>query len=73
MSWNLPPEDLLELKYAPSIWRVQKTVIWMLRMAILGHIAIASLKNLAARFHRLLAEPPRKRKKQVQYPLRTLS
>jgi hypothetical protein len=73
MSWNLPPEDLLELKYAPSIWRVQKTVIWMLRMAILGHIAIACLKNLAARFHRLLAEPPRKRKKQVQYPLRTLS
>jgi len=73
MSWNLPTEDLLDLKYAPSLWRVQKTVIWMLRMAILGPIAITCLKSLAARFHRLLAEPPRKRPKQVQYPLRALS
>jgi Transposase DDE domain len=67
------PEDLLDLQYAPSIWRVQKTVIWMLRMAIMGHIAIEYLKSAGARFHRLLAEPPRKRKKQVQYPLRALS
>jgi len=37
------------------------------------NLAIECLKNLAARFHRLLAEPPRKRKKQVQYTLRTLS
>jgi hypothetical protein len=39
----------------------------------LGHIAIECLKTADARFHRLLAEPPRKRKKQVQYPLRALS
>jgi hypothetical protein len=45
----------------------------MLRMTILGHFALASLKSAPARFHRLLAEPPRKRKKQVQYPIRALS
>jgi hypothetical protein len=73
MSWNLPPEPLLELKYAPSIWRVQKIVIWMLRMAILGPTPLAHLKKADPRFHRLLAEPPRKRKKQVQYPFRALS
>jgi hypothetical protein len=73
MSWNLPPEDLLELRYAPSIWRVQKIVIWMLRMAVLGQTALAYLKKVGTRFHRLLAEPPRKRKKQVQYPFRALS
>ena len=73
MSWNLPPEDLLELKYAPSIWRVQKIVIWMLRMAILGKTDLADLEKAGVRFHRLLAEPPRKRKKQMQYPLRALS
>ena len=73
MSWNLPPEDLLDLEYAPSIWRVQKIVIWMLRMAILGHTALAYLKKADVRFHRLLAEPPRKRKTQMQYPLRALS
>ncbi len=59
-------KDLLDLKYAPWTWRVQKTVIWMLA-------ALTCLKSLAARFHRLLAEPPRKRKKQVQFPLRGLS
>ena len=40
----------------------------------LGHIAQSEcLKTADARFHRLLAEPPRKRKNQVQYPLRALS
>jgi hypothetical protein len=45
----------------------------MLRMAILGQTALAYLKTAGARLHRLLAEPPRKRKKQVQYPFRALS
>jgi hypothetical protein len=45
----------------------------MLRMAILGQTALAYLKKAGARFHRLIAEPPRKRKNQVQYPLRALS
>ena len=73
ISWTLPPLDLLDARYGPSIWRVQKIVIRLLRAALLGHIAVECLKTADARFHRLLAEPPRKRKKQVQHPLRALS
>src|SRR5271154_5773946 len=51
----------------------QKIVIRLLRAALLGHIAIECLKTADARLHRLLAEPPRKRKNQVQSPLRALS
>lgn len=70
---NPPPEEPIDARYAPSIWRVQKTVILILRIAILGQITMAALKAASVRFHRLLAEPPRKRKLQVQYPIRALS
>jgi hypothetical protein len=65
--------DMLDLRYAPSLWRAHKFVIRILLVAVLGDIAIEALLTAGPRFHRLLAEPPRKRKKQVQYPLRTLS
>jgi hypothetical protein len=45
----------------------------VLRIAILGHIALNAMLAAPTRFHRLLAEPPRKRKLQVQYPLNRLS
>jgi hypothetical protein len=64
---------MIDAKYAPSIWRVQKTVILILRIAIIGVITMVALKAADARFHRLLAEPPRKRKLQIQYPIRALS
>jgi hypothetical protein len=52
---------------------VQKFVSAILRAAILGYIALDALLAASPRFHRLLAEPPRKRKLQVQYPLKPLS
>jgi hypothetical protein len=64
---------MIAADYAPSIWRVQKTVIMILRIAILGRIALNAVLTAPTRFHRLLAEPPRKRKLQVQYPLNRLS
>jgi hypothetical protein len=64
---------MIAADYAPSIWRVQKTVIMVLRIAILGNIALNAVLAAPTRFHRLLAEPPRKRKLQIQYPVRTLS
>jgi hypothetical protein len=64
---------MIAADYAPSIWRVQKTVIMVLRIAILGHIALNAVIAAPPRFHRLLAEPPRKRKLQLQYPVRALS
>ena len=67
------PDEMIDADYAPSIWRVQKTVIMVLRIAILGHIALNAVLAAPTRFHRLLAEPPRKRKLQLQYPVRALS
>jgi hypothetical protein len=64
---------LIGANYAPSIWRVQKFVIAILRAAILGYVALDALLDASPRFHRLIAEPPRKRKLQVQYPLKPLS
>ena len=64
---------MIAADYAPSIWRVQKTVIMVLRIAILGRIALNAVLAAPKRFHRLLAEPPRKRKSQVKYPLTALS
>jgi hypothetical protein len=43
------------------------------RSAILGRIALNAVLTAPTRFHRLLAEPPRKRKLQIQYPLNRLS
>ena len=70
---NSPPDEMIAADYAPSIWRVQKTVIMVLRIAILGRIALNAVLAAPTRFHRLLAEPPRKRKLQLQYPVRALS
>lgn len=67
------PLDMLDLRFAPSLWRAQKFVIRVLLAAILGDVAIDALLNARPRFHRLLAERPRKRKKQVQYPLWALN
>jgi hypothetical protein len=64
---------MLDLRYAPSLWRAHKFVIRILLAAILGDLAIEALETAQPRFHRLLADPPRKRKKQMQYPLRALS
>jgi hypothetical protein len=64
---------MIAADYAPSIRRVQKTVIMVLRIAILGRIALNAVLAALTRFDRLVAEPPRKRKLQIQYPIRALS
>jgi hypothetical protein len=52
---------------------VQKFVSAVLRAAILGYVTLDALLTASPRFHRLLAEPPRKRKLHIQYPLKPLS
>jgi len=64
---------MLDLRYAPSLWRAHKFVIRILLAAILGNLAIEALERAKPRFHRLLADTPRKRKRQVQYPRQALS
>src|SRR3954453_4137226 len=35
-SWTLPPEDLLDAAYVPSLWAVQKTVLMVLLGIVIG-------------------------------------
>ncbi len=71
-SWNLPPEDLLDAAYIPSLWAVQKTVLMVLISIIIGPLAIADVLASHADVHRHLANAPRKRKPHVRYPVRDL-
>jgi hypothetical protein len=72
ISWNLPPEDLLDAAYLPSLWAVQKTVLMVLRGAILGPLTIAGILTAHATVHRRLANAPRRRQPHVTYPVRDL-
>ena len=72
ISWNLPPEDLLDAAYVPSLWAVQKTVLMVLLAIILGPLSLASIVAAKPIVHRHLANAPRKRKPHVRYPVRSL-
>ena len=72
ISWNLPPEDLLDNAYIPSLWAVQKTVLMALIGIIIGPLALADILTARAIIHRHLANAPRKRKPHVRYPIREL-
>ena len=72
MSWNLPPEGLLDAAYVPSLWAVQKTVLRVLLAVILGPISLATILAAPANVHRHLANAPRKRKPAIRYPVRDL-
>jgi hypothetical protein len=71
-SWNLPPEDLLDAAYIPSLWAVQKTVLMVRLGIVLGPLSLASIVAAHAMVHRHLANAPRKRKPHVRYPVRDL-
>ena len=72
MSWNLPPEDLLDAAYLPSLWAVQKTVLMALLAVILGPISLANILAAPANVRRHLANAPRKRKPAIRYPVHDL-
>ena len=72
ISWKLPPEDLLDAAYTPSIWAVQKTVLMVLLGISIGAIPLASVVAAQPAVHRNLANAPRKRKPHVSYPVRDL-
>jgi hypothetical protein len=71
-SWTLPPEDLLDAAYVPSLWAVQKTVLIVLLGIIIGPLSIAKITAPNAAAHRHLANAPRRRKPHIQYPVRDL-
>jgi hypothetical protein len=72
ISWNLPPEDLLNAAYIPSLWAVQKTVLMVLHAIVLGPLTLANIVAAQAMVHRRLANAPRKRKPHIRYPVRDL-
>src|SRR3954468_5236786 len=69
-SWTLPPEDLLDAAYVPSLWAVQKTVLRVLLGIGIGPLSVASIAAPNPRVHRRLANAPRRRKPPPPYPVR---
>jgi len=63
---------LLDAAYVPSLWAVQKTVLMVLLGVVLGPLSLASILTAQPTVHRHLANAPRKRKPQVEYPFRNL-
>lgn len=72
ISWNLPPEDLLDADYIPSLWAVQKIALLVLVAIIVGPISLAGLAAAGPLVHRNLANAPRNRKPHVRYPVQGL-
>lgn len=72
MSWNLPPEDLLDAAYAPSLWAVQKVALMVLLGIVIGTVPLTTILAAGRAVHRNLANAPRRRKPQVRYPVRDL-
>ena len=69
---HLPPEDLLDAAYIPSLWAVQKTVLMILLSVVIGPLFLASIVAAKPIVHRHLANAPRKRKPHISYPVRSL-
>ena len=73
-SWNLSPEDLAAQRYVGSLWRAYQVVAVALTAALIGNVRLDLIvRNPSKRAHRLLADTPRKRKKQSQSVPKSLS
>ena len=72
ISWNLPPEELLDVDYIPSLWAVQKMMLLVLLAVVLGPLSLVNFIAAGPAVHRHLANAPRKRKPHVRYPVRDL-
>jgi hypothetical protein len=46
ISWKLPPEELSEAAYIPSLWTVQKMALLILISAVLGPLSLADLNRV---------------------------
>jgi hypothetical protein len=72
ISWTLPPEELVDAAYIPSLWAVLRMALLALLAAILGPLSIDNFILAGPEVHRALANAPRKRKPHVRYPVRGL-
>lgn len=72
ISWTLPPEELFDAAYIPSLWAVWKMALLALLAAVLGPISIGDFIAAGPAVHHALANAPRKRKPHVRYPVQGL-
>jgi hypothetical protein len=61
------PEEVLAAGYTPSLWRVTQLGAQILLNALRGSLNLNTFLNAGAEVHRTLADPPRKRQKQICY------
>lgn len=66
------PDALLDAAYQPSLWRVQKTALLLLVLAVLGPVPIRGMLDAGPALHWQLANTRRQRKPAVSYPVRAL-
>jgi hypothetical protein len=66
------PDALLEAAYQPSLWRVQKTALLLLVLAVLGPVPISCMLDAGPALHWQLANTRRTRKPAVSYSVRAL-
>jgi len=55
------------------LWRICKVVVEALRIALLGPVDLRTVLRAGNRWHNLLADPKRRRRRQVFYPAPALS
>jgi hypothetical protein len=63
---------MLDAAYIPSLWRVQKTVVLLLVLAVLGPCPLSRMLKHDPTLHWTLAHTRRQRKPHIRYPVRDL-
>ena len=63
---------MLAAAYVPSLWRVQKTAVLLLVLAILGPCPLSRMLNKDPALHCTLAHTKRQRKPPICDPVRAL-
>jgi hypothetical protein len=55
------------------LWRICKVAVEALRIALLGPVNLRTVLRAGDRWHKLLADPKRRRRRQILYPILALS
>jgi hypothetical protein len=55
------------------LWRIYKIAVEALRNAVLGPVGLRALLRAGERWHKLVADPKRRRRRQILYPVPALS
>jgi multisubunit Na+/H+ antiporter MnhG subunit len=73
MCWNLSPQELSDAGCTASLWRSFQEALAVLMAAILPPITLHMLTNASPKMHARLANPKRRRKPAISWPIRRLS